>query len=183
MRPRRPAPGAMGVLRIFALLIVAAPLAAPGADRLATLRHDAQACASAWNRGSYPQVVSCLSRRLAPDSRARETILLQIRDALGGGPVIFDSVRVTVGAIDPPRRYHSLYASLFPVFAVAMGGGMKFTDTLYVVGVSEDAGRTWNFVPLNYYDQPSLNDAFPEFEGRLLIPPETQPVISSALSG
>jgi hypothetical protein len=166
---------------VLALLYILSPAAGWCADRAATLRHDAAVCISAWNSGRYTQVVSCLSERAVPDARARASALAEIKDSFVFGGMQIDSVQVSLGKIPPPRRYRTLYASVFPVFAVIRGLGFQLTDTSYVLGVSKDDGRTWKFVPLMDYDPLLLNRQFPEFEGRIAVPATIPPSLETNL--
>ncbi|HEY4988529.1 MAG TPA: hypothetical protein VII09_01925 [Opitutaceae bacterium] len=162
---------------VLALVYILSPAVCWCADRAANLRHDAAACIGAWNSGRYSQVVSCLSERVVPDARARASALAEIKDSFVFGGMQIDSIQVTLGKVPPPRKYRTLYASVFPVFAVVKGLGFQLTDTGYVLGVSKDDGRTWKFVPLMDYDPLLFNRQFPEFEGRIAVPATIPPTL------
>jgi hypothetical protein len=166
---------------VLALLSLVSPAVCRCADRVSNLRRDAGACISAWNSGRYTQVVSSLSERAVPDARARAAALAEIRDSFVFGGMQIDSIQVTLGRVAPPRKYRTLYASVFPVFAVVRGLGFQLTDTSYILGVSKDDGRTLKFLPLIDYDPNLLNRQFPEFEGRIAVPATIPPTLEPNL--
>jgi hypothetical protein len=152
------------------------------ADPSSQLRHDAQYCVNAWNRQSYPLFVSCLSKRAVPDEKTRAWVLAQIKDSFTYSGVPIDSIELSLGSFGQPRRYHALYACLFTVVAVIRGPFLKITDTSYVLGISENGGTLWRFIPLIQFEPAELNRLYPEFEGRITIPAEIPPSVEATLS-
>ena len=144
---------------------------------MSALQRDASSCASAWNRGQYPLFVSYLSKRFVPDARARASILGEIQDGFSFGGYQFNTFQVSLGRIPAPKKYRTLYATVFPVEALVKGPGMRITDTGYVLAVSEDSGKTWRFVPLINYDPGELDRQFPEFERKISIPAQSEPTV------
>jgi hypothetical protein len=149
-------------------------------DRAANLKRDAKICADAWNRSDFPQFVGCLSKRLVMDDAARDLILRECTDSFVAGYGRWDSIQFYLGEIGPPQKFRTLYATTFPVITVIKGGGATITDTSYVLGVSEDDGKTWQFLPLINYNPKLLNKQFPEFEERIAIPKSIPPILGGS---
>jgi hypothetical protein len=178
MRERIPCLRSMKNIPALLFLCLLSPIALfGGPDRLSSLRRDASTCMGAWNSGNLPLFVSCLSERAVPDARARSSVISQIRESYIFGNTPVESVRISLGRIDPPRKFKTLYASVFPVFGEISQLGFKISDMSYALGVSRDSGKSWKFIPLIDYDQGLLDRQFPEFGGQIVVPETSTPSV------
>jgi hypothetical protein len=159
---------------VFALILLACD--ARAADLRPIISHDAGRCAAAWQHADCQAIVSFLPPQVIKQSGGRAAVLRELNDDFAQARALgAEQLETIPGAPAVPKLIGRWLTSLVPVTAIVHGPHLDLTQSTHVMALSLDQGRHWFFVLLYGVSQAEWNAWFPEFHGKVVLPPTPEP--------
>lgn len=152
-------------------LLALFPLAMRADDLTATIKREAQKCADAFVAGDYEGIVHYTHPRLIKLMGGKEAMIATLKEgvaemqASGAG-----IISATAGTPQAPKKIGTWIASIVPEHLVMKVQGGKLIRDSYLLGISEDGGRTWVFVDIGQTSKEQFAQVFPELDGKITLP-------------
>ena len=144
------------------------------------IKAEAQKCAQALLTGDYAGVVALTPPRVVSMMGGKDAMVATIRNEMekdkGTG---FGLKDIQFGEPEPGRRVGgSWFVSLVPQRMLMKVPGGRLQGDSYMLGISEDEGKTWSFLSIDAISDDQLAQVFPELKGKVQLPPKTKPVLT-----
>jgi len=160
----------------FMLGLLLLSTAVRAGDMRPVIRHEADKCAAAWQRGDYETILAYLPPKVIQQSGGRAAMLRDVKGQLAqareSGVEEFEAVP---GLPATPKPLGRWLTSLIPLAVTLHHMPIDVTLETHVLGLSADQGKHWYFVPLFHVTQKELNAWFPEFAGKFVVPADPEP--------
>jgi hypothetical protein len=157
-------------LILLLVLFASASVSSPAKDLVATVSHEAQSYANALRGNNFEGIFAYTHPRIVTMMGGKEIMLAKLKRGTSPDGLL----EVTMGAPSKPREIGSWLTSLVPQHIVAKVPGGKIIQDSVLLGISENAGKSWVFVDLVAFSKEQLAKMFPELDGKILLPEKKQ---------
>jgi hypothetical protein len=143
------------------------------------LKRDSGKCIAAWNASDWGGVIASFPDRFVQGSGGRDALVKTIHENL----FIPDSkellrVEVKSGVPEDPIRAGKWLLSLLPISGTLITpNGSEIVQSTFLLGISDNGGTDWRFLPLYGISQKTVDKLFPEFTAFCRVPKATPAVI------
>ena len=160
----------------FMLGFLLLPVLIHAADFRPVIKREAGKCAAAWQRNDYAGVLAFLPPRVIQQTGGRMAALKKIRSQFSlARDYGVERMDFIAGQPTPTTPLGKWLTSLVPLTVVLHRTPLDVTQQTHLLGLSNDQGKHWFFVPLYQTTQAKLNVWFPELAGKLVIPADPEP--------
>lgn len=147
-----------------------------GADLRPVVKREAVKCAAAWQRNDYEGVLAYLPPRVIQQSGGRKAALNKIKSQFNkAGEYGVERMDFSPGEPSSPKTVGKWLTSLVPLTVVLHRPPLDVIQDTHLLALSMDQGKHWFFVPLYQTSQAKLNRWFPELNGKVVVPAESDP--------
>lgn len=147
-------------------------------EMVATIKQEAEKCAKALLTGDYETLADYTHKRVVAGLGGKKEMAATVKASMSewqkNGIAI---VAATVGQPQEPRKIGSWLVTLVPQHIVMKVPAGRAHQDSHLMGISEDAGKTWVFVDVGPISQEQLVEVFPELDGKITLPPKKKPEI------
>jgi hypothetical protein len=160
-----------------AFLVAAAAFVGCARDPSTTLKQEAEKCAKAVLTSDHDGVVAYTHKRVVAAVGGKDAMIATLKRGLA--QMRSDGVEfadVTIGLPEKPRKIGVWLVSTLPEHIVMKVPGGKLYQDAFLLGISEDDGRSWAFVDLGPVTNAEFAKVFPELDGKISVPKREKPV-------
>jgi hypothetical protein len=149
------------------------------AQSLATvIQQEAQKCAKALMANDCPGVLAYTHDRVIALMGGKDTALGLLQKSMEEMKAKGFGVEDTkIGAPQFPQKIGTWTISLVPETITLRTPEAKAQQESYLLGISEDEGKTWKFIDLGPISEEQLFGVFPELKGQFKMPAKKPPVV------
>ena len=152
------------------------------ADLRPVIKREAGKCAAAWQRHDYAGVLAYLPPRVIQQNGGPKAALKKIKSTFSKAEEYgVQRIDFSPGQPTMPKTIGKWLTSLVPLTVVLHRMPVDVTQETHLLALSSDQGKHWFLVPLFQTSQTKLNAWFPEFAGKIIVPPDPEPQFAIAL--
>jgi hypothetical protein len=167
---------------LLALSFMMAALPAYAQSLTAAIQTEAEKCAKVLMNNDYLGVLGYTHERVVTLMGGKETArgLLQksMEEMKAKGLRVEDT---KIGTPQAPQKIGTWIISLVPETITLRMPGARAQQESFLLGISEDEGRTWKFIDLGPISEEQLFNVFPELKGQLKLPAKKPPIVEKGV--
>lgn len=165
----------------FILGLLLLPAAMHAADFRPVIKREAGKCAAACQRNDYEGVLAFLPPQVIKQSGGHKAALKKIKTQFSlAREYGVERMDFLHGQPATPKMIGRWLTAMVPLTVVLHRTPLDVTQQTHVLALSADQGKRWFFVPLYQTSQAKLNSWFPEFVGKIIVPPDPEPQVELA---
>ncbi len=135
------------------------------------VRDQAEKCSTAFIEGDYETFTDLTHRELVRKAGGRDEMIAQLRANAEELSKRFKVLAVEVGVPEEIAEAGADLVAIVPtVTRMDLPGISEQTHRSFLIGVSDDKGRTWTFLEGSGYDEKSIRKVLPDFPETLELP-------------
>lgn len=138
---------------------------------------------AAMRIGDYEKLTAYTPKQVVAAMGGKEALIASVRQGIDGMKTSSVSFRdVEIGAPGKVEKMSNWLVSVIPQMVTLNVPGGRLESTAYLIGISEDDGKSWAFVDSTGFtneNEAALAQMFPPLAGRLRVPEKKSPVFTA----
>ncbi|MFT3868574.1 MAG: hypothetical protein QM715_08750 [Nibricoccus sp.] len=163
---------------LIALILAAVPIIGSAQELAPIVKREADSCAIALLKSDYEGVARYTHERLIKVMGGKDQMIAEIKRGISQMHTAgFDFIETKTGTPAEPKRVGSWLTSLVPTTVVMkVPDGRRMSKDSFLLGISEDNGKTWVFVDLSNITNEQYAELFPELVREIPLPAKKKAV-------